>query len=125
MHRRCIVFLISDFVAADDFLLDLSLTARRHDLTACVISDRREAELPRVGILAVADPETGQTRVIDTTDEWFRREFAAKRRSERDALSRRLLASNVEFAEIPTSGDYVSPLVALFDRRKRRQSIGR
>ena len=101
------------------------LTAKRHDLTACIISDEREEKLVPAGLLSLEDPETGQTAVIDTRQRSFRRTFAQSRQREREELTRRLMSSNVEFVWIPVTGDYLSPLVALFQRRKRRLAAGR
>jgi len=125
LKRRCIVFLVSDFVSSDDFVGDLILTSRRHDLTACVIADKREKELASVGLLTLEDPETGQTTMIDTRNERFRARFAELRRKETDGLSQSLLTSNVEFVRIPTTGDYLAPLVSLFQRRRKRLAVGR
>lgn len=125
LRRRCIAFLVSDFVSSGEFIWDLMLTAKRHDLTACIVSDEREEQLVPVGLVALEDPETGQTAVIDTNQRSFRRDFALAREREREELSRRLMASSVESVRIPASGDYLSSLVALFQRRKRRLAAGR
>jgi len=125
LKRRCIVFLVSDFVSSDDFVWDLILTSRRHDLTACIVSDAREHELASVGLLALEDPETGQTTLVDTSNERFRAQFAELRRKEADELRQRLLTSNVEFVTMPTTDDYLAPLVSLFQRRRKRLAVGR
>ncbi len=125
LKRRCIVFLVSDFVSSDNFVWDLMLTSRRHDLTACVISDARERKLVPAGLLALQDAESGQKTVIDTSSVWLRRQFAELRRKEADELNRSLLTSKVEFVRIPTTGDYLAPLVSLFQRRRKRLAVGR
>ncbi len=125
LKRRSIVFLVSDFVSSDDFVWDLMLTARRHDLTACVISDVRERELVPAGLIALEDAETGQKTVIDTNNAWLRRQFAEQRKKEAESLGRKLLSSKVEFVTIPTTGDYLAPLASLFQRRRRRLAVGR
>ena len=125
LRRRCIAFLISDFVSADDFMWDLILTAKHHDLTACIITDIREEQMAPAGLVSLQDAETGQITVIDTNDKSFRQHFAAARREQRKQLIDSLVASNVDFVEIPTTDDYISPLVTLFERRKRRLSRAR
>ena len=52
LHRRSVVFLISDF-QAPDFSRELSVSSRRHDLIAIPIIDPREEELPDVGLLTL------------------------------------------------------------------------
>ena len=125
VRKRCITFVVSDFVSSDRFMWDLSLTSKHHDLTACVIYDPREEELPKIGMALVEDPETKQIALIDTNDRRYRQAFAKRRKKERQELVQALRASNVDFALIPTSGDYFAPLVGLFERRKKRISLGR
>jgi len=60
LRRRVVAFVISDFM--DEGYEDiLRISARRHDLTAIVVRDRREKELPKIGILELEDAETGET----------------------------------------------------------------
>ncbi len=72
--RRVIAFLISDFIASDYEKL-LRVTNKKHDLIAISIADPRERELPPVGLVELEDAETGETRLIDTGDARFRKEF--------------------------------------------------
>src|SRR5256886_6772805 len=66
VHRRSVVFLISDF-QAPDFARALSVTSRRHDLIAIPIIDPREEDLPDVGLLTLEDAETGEQIKINTS----------------------------------------------------------
>jgi uncharacterized protein (DUF58 family) len=67
LSGRVVVFVISDFL--DEGYEDaLRLSARRHDLTAIVVRDRREEELPRIGLIELEDAETGETILVDTSD---------------------------------------------------------
>jgi len=125
LKRRSIVFLVSDFVSSDDFTWDLTLTSKRHDLTACVICDAREKEFVLAGLVALEDAESGQKTVLDTSSARLRRQFAELRRKEADELDRSLRASKVEFVRIPTTGDYLAPLISLFQKRRKRLAVGR
>ncbi len=73
LHRRAVVFLISDFetsgepdVARAQLRRAVRQTNRRHDLIAVHIEDPREKELPNVGIIALEDAETGELIELDT-----------------------------------------------------------
>src|ERR1700743_3669896 len=73
LHRRAIVFLISDFETTGNpdavrpqLRRAARQTNRRHDLIALHIEDPREKELPNVGILALEDAETGEIIALDT-----------------------------------------------------------
>jgi len=82
LHRRAIVFLISDFESPGDPIAArtalrraMRQTNRRHDLIAVHIEDPREKELPNVGILALEDAETGEIIELDTTSAAVRKRF--------------------------------------------------
>lgn len=64
-RRRCLVFLVSDFLMpqAD---LDLTLDALwRHDVVPVVVRDSRaEGDVPAWGLMEVADAETGGRRLV-------------------------------------------------------------
>src|SRR5471032_780047 len=83
LHRRAIVFLISDFQSPGDpekaraeLRRAMRLTNRRHDLIAVQIEDPRERELPNVGVLALEDAETGEVIELDTANPAVRKRFA-------------------------------------------------
>src|ERR1700722_16735365 len=67
LHRRAVVFVISDFQTSGDPAAARAelrrvarQTNRRHDLIAIHIEDPRERELPNVGLIALEDAETGE-----------------------------------------------------------------
>ena len=51
MSKRTITFLISDFLASNDFTKQLSIAARKHDVVALQVYDRCMAQLPNVGLI--------------------------------------------------------------------------
>src|SRR5882724_2077882 len=65
--RRCVVFLISDFLTPG-WRRTLRVAARRHDVVAVVLEDPREAELPAVGLVELEAAETGERYIVDTRD---------------------------------------------------------
>ena len=83
MHRRCVVFLVSDFLAPD-FERPLRILAKRHDVIAVRTSDPCEQRLPDIGLAGLVDPESGQRMVIDTSAPDVRGDYMerAARRSE-------------------------------------------
>src|SRR4029450_2422362 len=72
-RRRCVTFLLSDFLAPD-LRRPLRVANPRHDLIAVVLEDPRENELPAMGLVALEDPESGATMVVDTSDARLRAE---------------------------------------------------
>ena len=63
VRRRSVVFVISDFLD-EGFEERVRISGRRHDVTAISVGDRRERELPAIGILELEDAETGETILI-------------------------------------------------------------
>jgi uncharacterized protein (DUF58 family) len=114
--RPSVAFVISDFHAAG-YEASLRLAAQKHDLTAISLTDPRELELPRVGLLKLRDPETGAQVLVDTEDRRLRERYA-KAAAERVVARRRLLAGlGVEEIAIRTDRSYIQPLMAYFRAR--------
>jgi len=120
-HRRVVAFLISDFL--DEGWADrLRIAGRRHDLTAIAVTDRREEELPAIGIVELEDAETGETRLLDTRDPAVRHGLERWRREERRRRSDLFRAAGVGEVEIHASdATYVDTLVRYFHQRERRR----
>src|SRR5215471_12490379 len=85
LHRRTIVFLMSDFLD-EGFASSFKRTGRRHDLIALRISDPREEDLPAVGLLELEDTETGERILLDTDSAAVREAFRAAAEQRRAAL---------------------------------------
>ena len=118
--RPGVAFLISDFHARG-FESSLRLAAQKHDLIAISLTDPRELELPRVGLVALRDPETGAEVLIDTEDRRERERFA-RAAAERVVARRRLLAGlGVEEIALRTDRSYIQPLMAFFRARSGRR----
>jgi uncharacterized protein (DUF58 family) len=119
LHRKAVIFLVSDF-QAPDFKRQLQIVNRRHDLTAVSIEDRREYELPRVGLMEVQDLETGKTVLVDTCDKRAMRDFQ-RRTAIASEMRRRMMQSvGVDLLELRTGEPYLPPLLKLFRKREGR-----
>ena len=120
IHRRAVVFLLSDFLA-DGFEKRLRVAARRHDLIAVPVTDPRELELPDAGLIELEDAETGELTLVDTSDAGFRKRYAALAR-EREAKLRELFHSaGIDSIAVRNGKDPVRDLVVFFRRRGRRR----
>jgi uncharacterized protein (DUF58 family) len=116
LKKRCTAFLISDFV--DEGYLDaMRIAGRKHDLVAIKVFDERETELPSVGLINILDPETSETRIIDTSVRSVRENYSNYWKELNRKTIETFKKSGVDFAEIKTDQDYVKPLIALFKRR--------
>ncbi len=116
LHRRSIVLILSDFLDVD-FEKPLRMVAQRHDAVAIRLQDRREKELPPLGLVDLTDPETGLTTVLDTRSRPARRAFAEHAARQRASVAELLRRARVDSVAIGTEQDYVEPLVRFFRQR--------
>ena len=117
--RRAVCFLLSDF-QDEDFLKQLRVAGKRHDVVALSLRDPREEELPPVGLIELRDAETGERAVVDTFDRNVRDRFAAQARARLQALRELLRSAAVDHVEIRCDADYMLPLIKFFRMRERR-----
>ena len=120
VRRRAIVFVVSDFQAAD-FSRPLRILARRHDLVALSVADPRESVLPDVGLVRLEDPETGETALIDTSSASVRRRFEAAAAERRARLTELFRSTGVDEVATVVGQDYTRDLMAFFRRREGRR----
>ena len=117
IKKRCTAFLLSDFIDRGNYHDALTIANRKHDIVAIQVYDRRETELPAVGLMKVRDAETGQERWIDSSSKRVREAYRTwwdKRQAEMNAAFQK---SRIDAVSIRTEDDYVKALLALFDKR--------
>ncbi|MDQ3110565.1 MAG: DUF58 domain-containing protein [Bacteroidota bacterium] len=119
IKNRCIVFVISDFMsgAFDDAL---KIANRRHDVVALHVYDRRELELPDIGLVQLMDPESGEIKWVNTSDASVRERYARTARIHRLWMDDLFKKSGVDSAHIATGDQYIKTLSALFRKREKR-----
>lgn len=117
LKRRSIVAVISDF-QAEGYERALGVLRRRHDVIALHLTDPREHEVPDVGLVCLKDPESGDTRVVDTSHPLVRRRL---RSTSVDAAREVFRRTGVDVLPLSTSASYEKPLRAFFAARERRR----
>lgn len=117
MKRRCTAFVLSDFVDEKDFRLPLTIAARKHDVIALQVYDRRLQDLPDVGLMSVCDAETGVEMLVDTSSKKVRRLQAAWWRGLQGRLQDTFQRSGVDTVSVRTDEDYVTALMRMFKSR--------
>ena len=120
--RRCTAFVISDF--QDESMLQtastksgckpLLIAGNKHDLNAIQIYDRRDAELPNIGLLKLKDAETGERIWIDTSDKRVTESYAKPWHKNQQALDSLFTKTGTRNISIRTDNDYVKGLMRLF-----------
>lgn len=119
IKRRCVVFLVSDFLSSG-FEKMLSIANKRHDVIAIKIVDPREIELPNVGFIELEDSETGEQILIDTKDPRVRKSFQDYAISQQGNLDMTFRSIDLDSIQILTDRSYVEPLMAFFKARAKR-----
>jgi len=122
LHRRSVVFLISDF-QVPDFSKELSVTSRRHDLIAISIVDPREEELPDVGWLTLEDAETGEQIEVNTSKLDNRIKFLENVVARNALRLRDFRRKHVDTISLRTTEEYVPALRTFFRNRERRMML--
>jgi uncharacterized protein (DUF58 family) len=112
--RHCTAFLISDFIAAGAMYKPLLIASNRHEVNAIQIYDRREAELPNVGLVKFHDAETGVDLWVDTSLAAVRNEYAKAWRDNQNEIQQLFTRTGVNNISIRTDEDYVKALMHLF-----------
>ena len=121
IKRRTTAFLISDFMSAKDFEQELRIAANKHDLVALRITDRREMEIPKVGLVKFKDGETGRERWVDTSSRAWHDAYLQLISRESMKLNRLFTMQGIDNTLIYTDEDYVKPLMQLFKKRESRR----
>lgn len=117
LKKRCTTFILSDFIAPDNYQKALSIAANKHDVTAIQIFDKRDSQLPDVGFMRVQDLETGTDRWIDTSSAKTRQTFNKWWYERQQQMISTLNRCRVDHTSIATDEDYVKALMALFKNR--------
>ncbi len=119
-RRRAVVFLFSDFID-EGYERALRGLARRHDCIAVRVTDPLEHHLPRAGLVQFADPETGSSVLVDTSNARVRGKFAQEA-AERTAAVRRLVqGAGAEFLDVRADGGHLDALARFLRWRNERR----
>lgn len=127
LPRHAIVFVLSDFLDAiepgrePDWLRPARLLARRHEPIALAIDDPRERDLPRLGLVELEDPETGEVYLVDLAAKPRRRAVHDRAASERAALAGTLRSAGIDLVELSTDRPVGDDLARFFHERDRKR----
>ncbi len=121
IKKRAIVFILSDFLANDNYEKPLSVTSKRHDTISIQINDRREADLPNFGLIDIYDPETDQILTLDTSLYQTRAEYRKLWNNKQKAIDNLRQKLNIDTIKIFTGDSYIAPLQQFFKLREWRR----
>jgi uncharacterized protein (DUF58 family) len=117
IKKRCTAFIISDFIDKGNFKDALTIANRKHDIVAIQVYDRRETELPSVGLMKIKDAETGEERWIDSSSAKIRNIYDQWWSQRQQEMNDSFKKCRVDVVSIRTEDDYVKSLMTLFEKR--------
>jgi uncharacterized protein (DUF58 family) len=149
LHRRAIVFLLTDFLHSPfqktetgdaggspaaaaagsagggsgqrDIVQEIGLTNARHDLVCIHLSDPRESSLPPAGLITLEDAETGELLEVDSSRAVVREKFAATNAERLAQLDRALRRAGVDTMRFSTAEPFAQTLQRFFETRRGRR----
>jgi uncharacterized protein (DUF58 family) len=139
LHRRAIVFLLTDFLHGGgpgtgmsgrdaqpatrtrDFVTELGLTNTRHDVVCLHLHDPRESELPDAGLVTLEDAETGELLELDSARQSVRERYAGINAARLAELDRALNRTGVDTLRLKTTEPFAPALQRFFEIRRGRR----
>jgi uncharacterized protein (DUF58 family) len=124
-RRRGVAVIISDFMApVDGWARPVRKLGVRHDVLAIEVVDPRELELPDVGVLTLADPETGVLHEVQTADPALRSRYAQAAAEQRGAIARALRAAGAAHLRLRTDTDWLLDMVRFVAAQRHARTRG-
>lgn len=121
-RRRGQIIVVSDFFD-HGWEAPLRRLSLRHQVIAAQVVDRRELELPPVGMLAVVDAETGHVLHVQTNDPALRSRYAAGAAARSDEIRGAIAGSGAEHVVLSTDRDWVIDVVRYIGARKPGRAV--
>ena len=116
MKKKAIVFILSDFIT-DEYEQTLKIAAKKHDLTGIRIYDKREEEIPNLGIVQMLDSETGETMLVNTSSKTVRKNYAKFYQDKVNYFQELFSRSGAGALITRVDESYVKKLLGYFKRR--------
>ena len=121
LHRKSLVFLVSDF-HSDPLDKPLGKLARKHETVALRVIDPLEEKLPKGGRVAMIDPETGFETVVNTDNPNLRMGYHKLMLRQHEGVTSLFRKHGIDSADLGTTADTLAELHKLLKRRSRRRS---
>ncbi len=116
IKKRCTAFVISDFID-DSFENPLKIANQKHDVVALKVYDKRETEMPPIGLVKLKDAESGEYQWIDTSSFQVRQAYNTWWRETDEKTKAIFTKCGIDNTTIRTDEDYVKALMQLFKKR--------
>lgn len=123
VKRKSVIILISDFLD-EGYEHNLKALARTHDLVVIHVADKRETEMPKLGIIPLYDQESKKTIWVNTSGAGFRGMVKSLHGEKKNNLEELCKKNQVNYILVKTEEDYVPKLIRLFRVRNKTRKSG-
>ncbi len=117
MKKKTIVFVLSDFITDDNYKQNLKIAAGRHDITGIRVYDKREEEIPNLGMVQMQDEETGELVLVNTASKTVRLNYGSYYNEKVDFFKETFTKSGSGTIDCRVDESYVKKLLGYFKRR--------
>jgi len=116
LKKKAIVFILSDFID-NNYDNALKIVGKKHDVTGIKVYDRREKEIPKLGVIHVQNPETDSVKVINTNSKSVRTHYKDYFFKNEDYFINAFRKSGSGIIKTMVGQDYVKELMGYFKNR--------
>jgi len=116
LKKKSIVFVLSDFMAAD-YEHNLRITGKKHDLTGIRVYDPMEEELPDLGVVSMQDAESGQIQWVNTHSRKVREAYSSHYNEQVSYFRETFARAGCGQFDCRVDESYVKKLLGYFKRR--------
>lgn len=112
--KKCVTFILSDFLDSREFDKELSLVSLRHQVYGIHFKDTSELDFPNLGLIQVLDAETNQTKWIDTSVTSFKENLKEQRMSLENSMKKNFNKRGAKFCGVSTDDTYIPIISKMF-----------
>ena len=116
--KRSTAFILSDFMA-NGYEDALKVACKKHDIVGLHIHDKRERELPEVGLIRAEDAESGKMIWLDTSSKRLRTRYQEYFDTHFNYFKQTFLKAGLDVMSIRTDENYTNALLKFFKGRRR------
>lgn len=117
--KRSIAFILSDF-KSNNYEQSLAIAAKKHDIIGIKFNDHREKQLPDVGLIYMQDAESGERKLVDSSDPIVRQSWKNYFQQEQFGFQGIFNRSKCDTITLDTQDDYVMAMQLFFKKRAKR-----
>lgn len=116
MKKKAIVFVLSDFIT-DNYQQTMKIVSGKHDVTGIRVYDKREEEIPNLGMVQMEDEETGELMLVNTTSKKVRLNYGKYYQERVNYFKDCFTKSGAGIIDCRVDESYVKKMLGYFKRR--------